>query len=110
MSRSRSSAVRPRALRGDGQLSTKEGFAIVRTRKRSHDLLWGRVSIFADHRNLAYVVNPDERASLLLQDHGPGSRAKEDGPSVVRILHHAHLWREGFLGGTAVEEDKYTGS
>ena len=37
----------------------KEGFAIVSTFRRLEHLLWDGVHIFTDHRNLAYIFNPD---------------------------------------------------
>ena len=37
----------------------KEGYAIVSTFRRLEYLLWGGVHIFTDHRNLAYIFNPE---------------------------------------------------
>ena len=37
----------------------KEGFAIVSTFRRLEHLLWNGVHIFTDHRNLAYIFNPE---------------------------------------------------
>jgi len=37
----------------------KEGFAIVSTFKRLEYLLWNGVHIYTDHRNLAYIFNPE---------------------------------------------------
>jgi len=37
----------------------KEGFAIVSTFRRLEYLLWGGVHIHTDHRNLAYIFNPE---------------------------------------------------
>ena len=39
----------------------KEGFAIVSTFKRLPYLLWGRVAVHCDHRNLAYTFVRTER-------------------------------------------------
>ena len=37
----------------------KEGFAIVSTFKRLEYLLWNGVQIYTDHRNLAYIFDPE---------------------------------------------------
>ncbi|CAM9808495.1 unnamed protein product [Sphacelaria rigidula] len=37
----------------------KEGFAIVSTFRRLEHLLWNGIHIFTDHRNLAYIFNPE---------------------------------------------------
>ncbi|CAM9790553.1 unnamed protein product, partial [Sphacelaria rigidula] len=37
----------------------KEGFGIVSTFRRLEHLLWNGVHIFTDHRNLAYIFNPE---------------------------------------------------
>ena len=37
----------------------KEGFAIVSTFRRLEHLLWNGVHIFTDHRNLAYIFDPE---------------------------------------------------
>ena len=37
----------------------KEGFAIVSTFKRLEYLLWNGVHIYTDHRNLAYIFDPE---------------------------------------------------
>eukprot|EP00903_Cladosiphon_okamuranus_P017435 g16059.t1 len=37
----------------------KEGFAIISTLRRLEYLLWGGVHIHTDHRNLAYIFNPE---------------------------------------------------
>ena len=37
----------------------KEGFAIISTFRRLEYLLWGGVHIHTDHRNLAYIFDPD---------------------------------------------------
>ena len=37
----------------------KEGFAIVNNFRRLEYLLWGRVHIFTDHRNLTDIFNPE---------------------------------------------------
>ncbi|CAN0089669.1 unnamed protein product [Sphacelaria rigidula] len=37
----------------------KKGFAIVSTFRRLEHLSWNGVHIFTDHRNLAYIFNPE---------------------------------------------------
>ncbi|CAM9725895.1 unnamed protein product [Sphacelaria rigidula] len=37
----------------------KDGFAIVSTFRRVEHLLWDGIHIFTDHRNLAYIFNPE---------------------------------------------------
>jgi len=37
----------------------KEGFAIVSTFRRLEHFLWNGVHIFTDHRNLAYIFDPE---------------------------------------------------
>ena len=37
----------------------KEGFALVSTFHRLEYLMWGGVRIYTDHRNLAYIFNPE---------------------------------------------------
>ena len=41
----------------------KKGFAIVSTFCRLEYLLWGEVHIYTDHRNLAYIFEPEVCAS-----------------------------------------------
>ena len=52
----------------------KEGFAIVSTFRRFEYLLWGGVRILTDHRNLAYIFEPEACVSSMPKTAAPDSR------------------------------------
>ncbi|CAM9622964.1 unnamed protein product [Sphacelaria rigidula] len=58
--------------------SDKKGLAIVSTFRHLEHLLWDGLHIFTDHRNLAYIFNPEACVT-----------------SVSRHWHH--VWRVGKL-------------
>ena len=58
----------------------KEGLAIVSTFSRLEYLLWGGVFIYADHRNLAYIFEPE---ACVLSVSGTAAQRFEDWKMVL---------------------------
>ena len=83
----------------------KEGFAIVSTFRRLEYLLWGGVRIYTDHRNLAYIFEPEACVSSVPKtaaqrlENWKMMLAQYDY-TIMRISGERNCWGISCLGGS----------